>query len=88
MSSHNYKRIKSKKRKILKAILWDTKPHECSYCKLLFQDKIEATVDHIVPKCRGGLDEIENLCLACKECNDKKANRNAKKFRRSLKKYL
>lgn len=80
--------MKSSKRKLLKALLWDTKPHECAYCNLPFAEKIESTLDHIVPKCRGGLDEIENLCLACQDCNDKKANRNAKKFKRELKRNI
>lgn len=80
--------MKSKTRKLLKGILWETCEHCCSYCNFVFHDKIEATLDHIVPKCRGGTDELTNLCLACQDCNDKKANRNAKKFRRSLKKDL
>ena len=28
-----------------------------------------AEIAHIIPLCRGGTDEIENLMLACHECN-------------------
>jgi hypothetical protein len=27
------------------------------------------TVDHIIPRCRGGTDDLENLKGACSECN-------------------
>lgn len=33
------------------------------------------TVDHIIPKSRGGLDTWENLITACFRCNNKKGDR-------------
>jgi 5-methylcytosine-specific restriction endonuclease McrA len=86
--SRKYKRMKSNKRKLIKSILWDSQPHQCAYCKKPFLDKSEATLDHIVPKCRAGTDDLSNLCLACKECNDAKANQNAKKFRKRIRKNI
>jgi len=32
----------------------------------------EATVDHIIPRCAGGLDAAENYGLCCKQCNENK----------------
>jgi hypothetical protein len=38
---------------------------KCQYC-----GQTDANhVDHIVPKCRGGSDELSNLTLACERCN-------------------
>jgi len=38
----------------------------------------EATVDHIIPKSKGGRDVWENLALTCKEINSRKGNRSNK----------
>lgn len=35
-----------------------------------------ATLDHVVPKARGGTDAMQNLAVACWLCNNKKADRN------------
>ncbi|MGB9702325.1 MAG: HNH endonuclease [Candidatus Kapaibacteriota bacterium] len=45
---------------------------QCQYCG---KKHIQLTVDHILPKSRGGKDEWENLVTACYECNNKKGNR-------------
>lgn len=42
----------------------------CEYCCLAFISKtVPFHIDHIIPVKHGGLDEIENLCLACYNCN-------------------
>lgn len=42
----------------------------CQYCF-----KYGRTIDHIMPKSRGGLSTWENLCVACEKCNAQKRNR-------------
>jgi 5-methylcytosine-specific restriction endonuclease McrA len=45
----------------------------CVYCRSpqrLVLGPLE--IDHIVPKARGGTDDEENLCLACRMCNSYK----------------
>ena len=42
---------------------------ECAYCGS--QDKL--TIDHIVPKAKGGPDFTKNLLCACHDCNQDKA---------------
>jgi len=32
------------------------------------------TVDHVIPKSLGGSDEIDNLALACRRCNERRYN--------------
>jgi|TARA_B100000282_G_scaffold88509_1_gene61873 5-methylcytosine-specific restriction endonuclease McrA len=48
--------------------------NQCQYCSIeLPSDKL--TLDHIVPKSKGGKNTWDNLVAACKKCNQKKGNR-------------
>lgn len=38
------------------------------------------SVDHKVPSCRGGTDDLRNLTLACVPCNTRKGRRTADEF--------
>ena len=44
----------------------------CQYCGA---NQSPLTVDHIIPRSRGGNDTWENLTCACVKCNNKKGNR-------------
>jgi 5-methylcytosine-specific restriction endonuclease McrA len=44
--------------------------HRCAYC-----GGHATTVDHILPRSRGGGDEWENLVACCVRCNNAKADR-------------
>jgi len=46
--------------------------HRCQYCGATHKP---VTVDHVVPKYRGGEDTWENLVCACVHCNNRKGNR-------------
>lgn len=43
----------------------------CQYCGT--RDRL--TIDHVMPKSRGGRDQWENLVAACVGCNSRKGNR-------------
>lgn len=43
----------------------------CQYCN----QRERLTVDHVVPRSRGGRDQWTNLVAACISCNNKKGNR-------------
>jgi 5-methylcytosine-specific restriction endonuclease McrA len=45
--------------------------HQCQYCGV----RTGLTVDHIIPKSRGGEDSWENLTTACLRCNNRKGDR-------------
>ena len=52
--------------------------YRCSYCQS--QEEyvgMQFTIDHIIPESLGGLTILENLCLACWDCNLIKHNRIA-----------
>ncbi len=42
----------------------------CEYCHLPQQfSELRFHVEHIIPRQHGGLDDVENLALACPDCN-------------------
>lgn len=45
--------------------------YQCVYC----QSKRNLTIDHIIPRSKGGKSSFENCTTACKPCNNKKGNR-------------
>jgi len=45
--------------------------HRCQFCGV----SSNLTIDHIIPKSRGGEDSWENLITACIKCNNKKGNK-------------
>ncbi len=46
----------------------------CKYCgkKLELQN---STLDHVVPRSKGGSNKIDNLVLSCSPCNNAKADK-------------
>lgn len=47
----------------------------CQYCGKLLKNPKERTIDHVIPKSRGGKTVWTNVVLCCKKCNLKKGNR-------------
>lgn len=58
----------------------------CRYCKIETSTSGPAwqrrTVDHIIPTSQGGPDTIENLWIACAQCNSRRGNRPVRSFAR------
>ncbi len=52
----------------------------CQYCG----GKNALTVDHVLPKSRGGKDHWENLVAACIPCNNRKGDRTPEEARMTL----
>ncbi len=48
--------------------------HQCQYCQRSLRPS-ELTLDHVVPRSRGGKRSWENLVAACVRCNRRKADR-------------
>lgn len=44
--------------------------HTCQYCG----SKKSLTIDHVIPKSKGGEDTWENMVVACAPCNTKKGH--------------
>ena len=60
--------------KNIKHILYGVQEGICNGCLIHFP-YVNLTVDHIVPKSKGGADVDENLQLLCARCNSVKGNR-------------
>ena len=56
-------------------IVWVGKCIQCNRKLYITQEGnaiSEATIEHIIPRCHGGSNEINNLAIACKGCNNYK----------------
>lgn len=60
-----YKRVMLSRKNVLRR-----DRHTCQYCG----SKRRLTIDHVMPKSRGGRDTWENLVAACVPCNNRKGD--------------
>jgi hypothetical protein len=55
----------------LRERLSDADDRRCSYCHTSEANSGQAmTLDHIVPEAQGGSTTFDNLCFACRSCNE------------------
>ena len=53
-----------------RAMIYKRDNNTCQYCG----STRRLTIDHVIPRCRGGDDSWENLVVACSTCNTKKGH--------------
>lgn len=70
----SYVKIPRRKRSFSRKHVFLRDQHICQYCARLFPVS-ELTVDHVVPRSRGGVYSWENIVTACKSCNTAKGDR-------------
>ena len=58
-----------------KHVLFGQQAGNCAGCKILFPIH-NLTIDHVVPRAKGGTDHLENLQLLCAACNSIKGDRD------------
>jgi len=51
-------------------MIYERDDHTCQYCGATKH----LTIDHVIPRSRGGQDTWENMVVACSTCNTKKGN--------------
>ena len=59
------------KEKPTKSAIYRRDNNTCQYCG----STRNLTVDHLVPRCRGGMDTWDNLLIACSRCNTMKGHK-------------
>jgi 5-methylcytosine-specific restriction endonuclease McrA len=57
--------------------------YECAYCGVKSRS---LTIDHIIPRSKGGKSEFDNCVACCRTCNDKKGARTPREAGMPLKK--
>lgn len=67
----NYVKYRIKNLKINRSRLFKRDSGQCVYCG----SKKNLTVDHVIPKSRGGDNSWTNLVTCCSPCNRKKGNK-------------
>lgn len=70
----DYIRLPFTRMKIMKpsrAMIYKRDGNKCQYCG----STRGLTIDHVVPKSRGGGDTWENMVVACSSCNTKKSDK-------------
>ena len=66
------------RRKITRKAVLARDAYTCQYCG---HEAAGLTVDHVVPRSRGGRSEWENIVASCAPCNRKKGNRMPREAR-------
>jgi 5-methylcytosine-specific restriction endonuclease McrA len=59
--------------------------YTCQYCEIKL-DSETATVDHVLPRCRGGKHEWQNVVTCCLKCNRKKGDKTPNEANMPLRK--
>ena len=47
--------------------------HQCQYCGNYFRES-DLTIDHVIPRSKGGKNEWDNVVAACTDCNQQKSD--------------
>lgn len=47
-------------------------PDNCWYCGRRVKNPKELTIDHIIPRSKGGTNDMDNVFMVCKNCNSSK----------------
>src|SRR5512140_2566452 len=68
-----YRRIPHQTRALSRKNILLRDRNTCQYCSQVLPSA-ELTLDHVIPRSRGGLSTWENLVAACHICNRKKGN--------------
>ena len=55
--------------------IYNRDKYTCQYCSYVAKNRFELTLDHVLPKSRGGPKTWDNIVSSCHKCNEKKAAR-------------
>jgi len=69
-----YRRIPHQTRALSRKNILMRDRYTCQYCQKVLNTS-ELTLDHVIPRSRGGETTWENLVACCHACNNKKGNR-------------
>lgn len=70
----NYNRVPTVNRTLSRKNIFLRDRHRCQYCRKQFTSN-QLTLDHVIPRSRGGGNGWTNVVAACFPCNNKKGSR-------------
>lgn len=76
---HSYRRVPRQTRALSRKNILMRDRYICQYCSQKFQPS-KLTLDHIVPKSKGGVSSWSNLVAACYSCNHAKGDRTPEEW--------
>ena len=68
----------------LRARVWDASNGVCAMCGKQLHPLRDFQVDHIIPRCAGGSDDMDNLRACCYRCNRLKCDTHDKAYCRRV----
>lgn len=80
-----YDKLPNRKVKFSRRHVYRRDNYECQYCGENPGTEL-LTIDHVMPRSRGGKTTWENCVLACLDCNSRKADRTPEECRMQLRK--
>jgi 5-methylcytosine-specific restriction endonuclease McrA len=73
MSKMGGRQRASRRKKLFE--IWGVNDHApCWWCLVMLPNTPRATIEHLIPQSMGGGHHIENLRIACDECNSGHVN--------------
>ena len=69
-----YRKVPQKRHIVTRRNIFSRDLNACQYCGVVFPSS-RLTLDHVLPRSRGGRDTWENLVTCCHSCNHRKADR-------------
>src|SRR5687768_14667269 len=84
MASDRLFKVEYERRKLprnVKEFVWSMTYGKCWYCGSNLNPFSNFVVEHMIPLCRGGTDDIENLVPACSYCNQDKGTKTVEEWR-------
>jgi 5-methylcytosine-specific restriction endonuclease McrA len=78
-----YRRIPRQSRALSRKNILMRDHHTCQYCGKSSMNG-DLTLDHVLPRSRGGTTSWENLVAACRRCNNRKGDRTPEEARMHL----
>lgn len=79
----HYNGINKRKVKFSRRNIFERDNYTCQYCGKRFK-RARLTIDHVLPKSRGGISRWENVTLSCLPCNAKKDDRTPEEAKMRL----
>lgn len=66
----------------IKKQLFELDGGHCVYCWRRFNSYLDPnlTIDHVIPKNRGGSNRLHNLVLSCEQCNHSKDSKGSRSY--------